>query len=59
MAKKKAATKTRGNLKRNILSGLLIALILYVSAHILSRTEGFRGMVADKISNGTRLPVAL
>jgi len=55
MAKK----KKKGRLKRNILSGLVIALILYVSAHILSRTEGFRGMVADKISNGTRLPVAL
>ncbi|RKX34008.1 MAG: hypothetical protein DRP64_20450 [Verrucomicrobia bacterium] len=60
MAKKKAAKKRKkGSLKRNIWAGLLIALILYIGIHILSRTDGFRSMVADKISNGTRLPVAL
>jgi len=60
MARKKVASKKKkGRLKRNLWAGLLIALILYISTHILSRTEGIRSMVADKISNGTRLPVAL
>lgn len=60
MAKKKAAAKTkRKHLKRNLVSGILTACVLYAGIHILSRTEGARSMVADKISNGTRLPVAL
>ncbi len=60
MARKKAASKKKkGSLKRNIWAGLLIGLILYIGIHVISRTEGARSMVADKISNGTRLPVAL
>jgi hypothetical protein len=60
MAKKKAAApKKKGSLKRNALTGLLIAVILYTGIHIISRTEGARSAIADKISNGTRLPVAL
>jgi hypothetical protein len=61
MAKKKAATvkKKKGSLKRNLLSSALIVIILYVGIHVISRTEGARSFVADKISNGTRLPVAL
>ncbi len=60
MAKKKAAfTPARKSLKRNFWAGLVIALILYIGIHILSRTDGTRSWVADKISNGTRLPVAL
>jgi hypothetical protein len=60
MAKKKAAAKKKKrNLKRNILTSVLIAIVLYVGIHIISRTDGARSMVADKISNGTRLPVAL
>lgn len=58
MAKKKAAAKKR-YLKRNIWAGVLIGLVLYAGIHVLSRTEGARAAVADKISNGTRLPVAL
>jgi len=46
-------------LRRNAIAGLLMILILYIGIHVISRTEGARGMVADKISNGTRLPVAL
>jgi hypothetical protein len=60
MARKKAPPmKKRGNLRVNCIWGLLITLILYVGIHVISRTEGARSFVADKISNGTRLPVAL
>ncbi len=59
MARNKAAAKTKKSLKRNIWAGLVIALILYIGIQILSRTDGARSWVADKISNGTRLPVAL
>ena len=60
MAKKNAASiPMKKHLKRNFWAGLVIALILYVGIHILSRTDGTRSWVADKISNGTRLPVAL
>jgi hypothetical protein len=60
MAKKKAAAKKKKRtLKRNILTNVLIAVVLYTGIHIISRTDGARSMVADKISNGTRLPVAL
>ena len=60
MAKKKAVAQSKKRrLKRNLLTGFLIALVLYIGIHILSRTDGIRSMVADKISNGTRLPVAL
>ena len=57
--KKAAAAKKKRHLKRNIVWGVLVVLILYVGIHVLSRTEGARSFVADKISNGTRLPVAL
>jgi len=60
MAKKKAAQKKKKrNLKRNLVTGLLVALALYIGIHVLSRTPGARSLVADKISNGTRLPVVL
>jgi hypothetical protein len=60
MARKKiTAKKKRKNLKRNLWATFFIALVLYIGVHIISRTEGARSMVADKISNGTRLPVAL
>ena len=60
MAKKKTEAKPRKrHLKRNLWSGLIIALILYIGIHILSRTAYVRTTVADKISNGTRQPVAL
>ncbi|MEN7973864.1 MAG: hypothetical protein ABFR47_08525 [Verrucomicrobiota bacterium] len=62
MAKEKTTAKkgtVRGRLRRNFIIGLLIALVLYIGAHVISRTEGVRFAVADKISNGTRQPVAL
>jgi hypothetical protein len=60
MAKKNKNKRTlRENLKRNILTGALIVLVAYAGIHIISRTNGARSLVADKISNGTRLPVAL
>ncbi|MCF7816972.1 MAG: hypothetical protein K9M54_03730 [Kiritimatiellales bacterium] len=61
MARKKAAAekKKKGRVKRSVLTGLLLALILYIGIQVLSRMEGTRSLVADKISNGTRLPVAL
>jgi hypothetical protein len=48
-----------GRWKRNLTSTVIILLILYIGVHIISRTEGARSAVADKISNNTRLPVAL
>lgn len=60
MARKKAASKKKKrSLKQNLWGGLMVVLILYVGIHVISRTEGFRGLVSDKISNGTRLPVSL
>ncbi len=62
MAKKKAEAKQddkKSVWKRNAITTLLIALVLYVGINIISRTDGARSAVADKISNGTRLPVAL
>ena len=60
MVKKKAnSSPVKKSLKRNFWASLVIALILYIGIHILSRTDGTRSWVADKISNGTRLPVAL
>lgn len=46
-------------LKRNVISTFLIALILYVGIHIIVRTDGVRSAIVDKISNGTRQPVAV
>lgn len=46
-------------LNRNLFSAFLVMLILYAGIHALSRTEGARTAIADKISNGTRQPVAL
>lgn len=51
--------KTRGGLKRRVLTGFLLALILYLGAHAIARTEGVRSIVVDKISNFTHQPVAL
>ncbi len=58
MAKKKVVSK-KVRWKRNFITTGLILLVIYIGVHIISRTEGVRSMVADKISNGTRLPVAL
>lgn len=61
MAKKKAVktgTK-RGALKRRLITTALVFLVLYVGMQVISRTDGVCKAVADKISNGTRLPVSL
>lgn len=61
MAKKKAV-KTRGKsgaFKRRLITAALVFLILYIGVQVISRTDGVRKAVADKISNGTRLPVSL
>jgi hypothetical protein len=62
MAKKKAESKKdskTGVWKRNTIMTLLIVFVLYIGINLISRTDGARSFVADKISNGTRLPVAL
>lgn len=60
MARKSAAAKKKKrNLKRNLLSAVVIVIVLYVGIHLISRTEGARSFVTDKISNGTRLPVVV
>jgi len=60
MAKKSAKDSgRRTRLKRRLFTLGLVLLILYVGGHLVSRTEGIRALVADKISNGTRLPVSV
>lgn len=46
-------------MRRNAITLFLIALLLYIGIHLLARTDGARSAVADKISNGTRQPVAI
>ena len=61
MARKKEITaraRTGGGKRRLIITGLIL-LVLYIGAQGISRTDGVRNAVADKISNGTRLPVTL
>ena len=45
--------------RRRMITTALVFLILYIGAQVISRTEGMRKAVSDKISNGTRLPVSL
>jgi len=61
MAKKKFAKSgsKRAALKRRAIMAGLVVLILYIGVQVISRTDGIRKAVADKISNGTRLPVSL
>jgi hypothetical protein len=59
MAKQKVAKGRGKRVRRRLIAAGLVFLILYIGAHLVSRTEGVREMVADKISNGTRLPVTL
>ncbi len=59
MAKNKAGKGRVAAWKRRVITASLVLLILYIGAHILSRTEGVRALVADKVSNGTGLPVSL
>ncbi len=60
MAKKAAPKKSRlKRWKRNAITTLIVALILYVGAHVLSRTDGARQAIADKLSNGTRQQISI
>ena len=60
MAKKKKKGMTAvEKLKRNLMTGALILLVIYIGIHIITRTGGFNRLVTDKLSNGTRLPVTL
>lgn len=61
MAKKDTGKESgkKLRLKRRLIAAGLVLLILYIGAHLISRTEGVRALVADKISNGTGLPVSL
>ena len=60
MAKKTAPKKSGWQrIKRNAITVLVIGLILYIGAHVLSRLEGTRQMVADKLSNGTRQQISI
>ena len=45
--------------RRRIITTAFVFLILYIGAQVISRTDGVLKAVADKISNGTRLPVSL
>jgi hypothetical protein len=61
MAKKKTKPKKSRwqRLKGNAVLISLILIILYIGGHIISRTEGFRALVADKLSNGTRQQISI
>jgi hypothetical protein len=61
MAKKKTKEKPSRwqRIKRNAITVAVVAFILYIGVHMLSRTDGVRAAVADKISNGTRQPVSI
>ncbi len=62
MAKKKVAAKKVsliGKWKRYLITTALVAAVLYIGVHILSRTEGARTAVADKLSNGTRQQISI
>ena len=58
---KKSTTKKGGwkRWRRNAVLTLVVLAIGYVGAHILSRTDGFRQAVADKLSNGTRQQISI
>ena len=60
MAKNKTTIKGRlKRWKRNAIATVVVLAILYIGAHILSRTAGMRQAIADKISNGTRQQISL
>ncbi|MBN2161574.1 MAG: hypothetical protein JXR25_06055 [Pontiellaceae bacterium] len=61
MAKKKSVDRKarRFGLRRRLIAAGLVLLILYIGVQVISRTDGVRSVVIDKISNGTRLQVSL
>lgn len=62
MAKKKTAPPKKSKwqrFKRNATTTLIVLIILYIGAHIISRLDGTRQAIADKLSNGTRQPISI
>ncbi|QBG48698.1 hypothetical protein EGM51_15280 [Verrucomicrobia bacterium S94] len=62
MAKKKAAPPKKNRwqrFKRNAVTALIILIILYIGGHVISRLEGTRQAIADKLSNGSRQPISI
>ena len=61
MAKKKTVPKKSRwqRIKRNAITALIILIILYIGAHVISRLDGTRQAIADKLSNGTRQPLSI
>ncbi len=62
MAKKKTAPPKKSRWKRfrrNAGTTLILLIILYIGAHIISRLDGTRQAITDKLSNGTRQPISI
>ncbi|MDZ8118476.1 hypothetical protein [Pontiella agarivorans] len=62
MAKKKTAPPKKSKwqrFKRNAVTTLIILIILYIGGHVISRLEGTRQAIVDKLSNGTRQPISI
>jgi hypothetical protein len=61
MAKKSSAPKKNlwQRWKRNAITTLIVLIILYIGGHVLSRLEGTRQAIADKLSNGTRQQISI
>ena len=60
MAKKGTAKKSGWkHWKRNAIVTFVVLIILYIGAHIISRTDGARQAIADKLSNGTRQQISI
>ncbi|MDF7808382.1 hypothetical protein P4E94_13085 [Pontiellaceae bacterium B12219] len=61
MAKKSSAPKKSlwQRWKRNAITTLIVLLIIYIGGHVLSRLEGTRQAVADKLSNGMRQQISI
>lgn len=60
MAREEIPKRSRRiNLKRDFWIGFWGLLLLYIGIQVLVRTNGFRQVVSDKISNGTRSVVSL
>lgn len=60
MAKNKTTVKDKlKRWKRNTVTTLMVLFILYIGAHVISRLDGSRQMVIDKLSNGTRQQISL
>jgi len=62
MAKKKQTAKTgegKTSVRKHLFTTGIVLFVLYIGIHILSRTEGARSAVADKLSNGTRQLITL